>query len=163
TTSSRSISLWRSSDRLIRMKRFRLRRTAIPACRGRDRMLRIGTVSRCACATPKISVTIALACAVLHAVLVCSPQLLWGANDHARSSRKLSFNREIRPILAENCFKCHGPDAKQRKGKLRLDDEHAAKAAAGSGSVAIVPGKVEESELYNRITAEDADVRMPPK
>ena len=77
--------------------------------------------------------------------------------------RKLSFNRDIRPILADNCFKCHGPDAKQRKGKLRLDDERAAKGPAGSGSTAIVPGKIDESELYARINAHDADLRMPPK
>ena len=85
------------------------------------------------------------------------------ADDAVRGSAKLSFNRDIRPILADKCFKCHGPDAKQRKGKLRLDDERDAKGPAGSGSVAIVPGKVDESELYARITSQDADERMPPK
>ncbi len=85
------------------------------------------------------------------------------AEDPVSSRHKLSFNRDIRPILADKCFKCHGPDARQRKGKLRLDDERAAKAPAGSGSVAIVPGKIDESELYARITADDPEERMPPK
>ncbi len=79
------------------------------------------------------------------------------------SPKKLAFNRDIRPILAENCFKCHGPDAKQRKGKLRLDDERSAKGTAASDNVAIVPGKVLESELYRRITTDDVLERMPPK
>ena len=84
------------------------------------------------------------------------------ARDDGRPPRKLSFNRDIRPILADKCFKCHGPDARQRKAKLRLDNERDAKAPAGSGSAAIVPGKIDESELYARITSEDADERMPP-
>ncbi|MFI5457224.1 MAG: PSD1 and planctomycete cytochrome C domain-containing protein [Isosphaerales bacterium] len=82
----------------------------------------------------------------------------------ARSAtpKKVAFNRDIRPILADKCFKCHGPDAKERKGKLRLDNRRDATAPAGSGSPAIVPGKLDDSELYLRITAEDADERMPP-
>jgi hypothetical protein len=77
-------------------------------------------------------------------------------------SKKVSFSRDIRPILADKCFKCHGPDAKERKGKLRLDNRKDATAPAASGEIPIVPGKVDESELYRRITAEDADERMPP-
>ncbi len=78
------------------------------------------------------------------------------------ASRKVAFARDIRPILAEKCFRCHGPDAKQRKGKLRLDNRRDATAPAASGSPAIVPGNLDESELYQRITAEDPDQRMPP-
>jgi mono/diheme cytochrome c family protein len=70
----------------------------------------------------------------------------------------ISFDRQIRPILAENCFACHGPDAKQRKAKLRLDLKE---AALGSG--VIVPGKSGESELYSRVSSDDAQQRMPPK
>ena len=77
-------------------------------------------------------------------------------------SKSVSFNRDIRPILADKCFKCHGPDAGERKGKLRLDNARDAAAPAASGSVAIVPGKLDDSELYQRITATDADERMPP-
>jgi Protein of unknown function (DUF1553)/Protein of unknown function (DUF1549)/Planctomycete cytochrome C len=77
-------------------------------------------------------------------------------------SKSAEFNRDIRPILADKCFKCHGPDARERKGKLRLDNDRDARAPAASGSAAIVPGKPDESELYQRIIAEDADERMPP-
>jgi hypothetical protein len=77
-------------------------------------------------------------------------------------SAGVSFNRDIRPILADKCFKCHGPDARERKGKLRLDNGNDARAPAASGSAAVVPGKVDDSELYQRITSTDADQRMPP-
>lgn len=66
------------------------------------------------------------------------------------------FNRDIRPILSENCFFCHGPDSAKREAGLRLDDEDAAKEAA------IVAGDVEASELIARIISTDPDVRMPP-
>lgn len=75
---------------------------------------------------------------------------------------KVDFNRDIRPILAENCVACHGPDEPKRKAKLRLDTAEGALAEAASGSAAIVPGKPDESELYLRITAEDPEERMPP-
>jgi hypothetical protein len=79
-----------------------------------------------------------------------------------KRSGSLSFNRDIRPILADKCFNCHGPDATQRKAKLRLDRPETATAPAASGSPAIVPGKPEESELYLRIISTDADEKMPP-
>ncbi len=66
------------------------------------------------------------------------------------------FNQDIRPILSNNCFLCHGPDEGRRKGKLRLDVEAAAKEEV------IVAGKLLESELWARITATDAEKRMPP-
>ena len=71
------------------------------------------------------------------------------AGDGDPSLKKLAFNRDIRPILADKCFKCHGPDAKQRKGKLRLDDDRAAQGRRRHRAAsAIVPGKLDESELY---------------
>ena len=73
----------------------------------------------------------------------------------------VDFNREIRPILSENCFQCHGPDAANRKGKLRLDTESGAKAKQGD-STAIVPGKPDESAIIVRINHLDPDDRMPP-
>jgi hypothetical protein len=76
--------------------------------------------------------------------------------------RTVRFNRDIRPILADKCFQCHGPDASQRKAQLRLDRLASATAPAASGSPAIVPGQLEESELYERITSPDVEVRMPP-
>ena len=79
--------------------------------------------------------------------------------DHKKS---VSFTRDIRPILADKCFKCHGPDAGERKGKLRLDNAKDATSLAASGSAAIVPGKLDDSELYQRIISADGEERMPP-
>src|SRR5947208_16260575 len=67
------------------------------------------------------------------------------------------YNRDVRPILAENCFACHGPDSAARKAKLRLDRRDEAISAG-----AIAPGKPDESEMIERIFAEDASQRMPP-
>src|SRR5205807_3142948 len=75
----------------------------------------------------------------------------------ARDGDKLEFNRDIRPILAENCFACHGPDKAARKADLRLDRrEEALKGEA------IVPGKPDKSLLVERIFADDPSQRMPP-
>ncbi len=73
----------------------------------------------------------------------------------------VAFNRDIRPILSDHCYPCHGPDPAKRKAGLRLDLESSAKADR-DGRRAIVPGDLEASELCRRITAEDADERMPP-
>ena len=75
------------------------------------------------------------------------------------ASAPLDFNREIRPILSDKCFSCHGPDKKKRKGKLRLDLEKSAKNPKKS---VVVPGKPKESELIYRITTDDGDDLMPP-
>jgi hypothetical protein len=80
---------------------------------------------------------------------------LWATPAWAQD--KVLFNRDIRPILSDTCFQCHGPDKKQRKAKLRLDDR-----AVALKMEAIVPGKPEASELVARIFATDADERMPP-
>src|SRR6187399_2795722 len=71
------------------------------------------------------------------------------------------YARDVRPILSEHCFACHGPDAKKRKSKLALDDAASATVDRG-GYAAIVPGDVEASELVRRIEAEALDERMPP-
>ncbi|HVJ83872.1 MAG TPA: PSD1 and planctomycete cytochrome C domain-containing protein [Planctomycetia bacterium] len=72
------------------------------------------------------------------------------------------FTASVRPILAQNCFKCHGPDASARKANLRLDQRRHALAPAESGAIPIVPGKPDASELVRRILAEDEEERMPP-
>jgi mono/diheme cytochrome c family protein len=72
------------------------------------------------------------------------------------------FNAEVRPILSGNCFKCHGPDDKGRKAKLRLDVRDAATRPAKSGETAIVAHAPERSELIKRIGSADPDEVMPP-
>ncbi len=74
----------------------------------------------------------------------------------------LDYGRQIRPILSNNCFKCHGPDEKERKGGLRLDLRSDALKPAESGAPAIVPGKPAESGLVSRVTSTDAGELMPP-
>ena len=84
------------------------------------------------------------------------------ANEPA-SSRKIDFNYDIRPILSDKCFNCHGPDPRKRKAGLRLDTKDGAFARLKSDGHAIVPGNPDDSELVARITAEDEADRMPPK
>ena len=78
------------------------------------------------------------------------------------TSAGLSFNDDIRPILSENCFACHGPDAPRREAGLRLDRFEDATAELDSGSRGIVPGDTAASELLTRITSTDPDIVMPP-
>lgn len=77
------------------------------------------------------------------------------------AAEKVDFSRDIRPLLADACFRCHGPDAAARKADLRLDVPTGL-AAQDQGQVAIVPGHPEQSELMRRISHADADQRMPP-
>ncbi len=77
-------------------------------------------------------------------------------------AEKVNFNRDVRPILSDTCFHCHGPDEKERKGGLRLDIREAALKGGESGP-AFVPGKPEESELVKRLHPADPDDLMPPK
>ncbi|MCB1123934.1 MAG: hypothetical protein KJT03_20440, partial [Verrucomicrobiae bacterium] len=74
---------------------------------------------------------------------------------------EVSFNRDIRPILSDKCFRCHGPDANAREADLRLDLEGWAKQDLG-GYAAIVPGDPDKSELIWRITEEFEEEVMPP-
>lgn len=77
--------------------------------------------------------------------------------EHPQSEgADIDFNRDVRPILAENCFLCHGPDPGTREGELRLDQEAAAKESA------VVPGNSADSKLIHRIVSDDPDTRMPP-
>ncbi len=98
-------------------------------------------------------------CSVL--ILVLMP-LMANIEPAASAAEKLSFNRDIRPILSDACFQCHGPDEKQRKAGLRLDLREQATHAAESGATAIVPGKADNSELLKRLQSSDPDLRMPP-
>ncbi|WP_461782356.1 PSD1 and planctomycete cytochrome C domain-containing protein [Prosthecobacter sp.] len=78
------------------------------------------------------------------------------------AAEKIVFNRDIRPILSDKCFHCHGPDEKERKSGLRLDVRDAALKPAESGAVAIVPGTPQRSELIARCFTSNEDDLMPP-
>jgi hypothetical protein len=84
-------------------------------------------------------------------VVVALPPARGAAED------RVLFNRDIRPIVAENCFPCHGPDGAARKASLRLDRREVAVKRG-----AIVPGKTDESELVSRVFSDDPAERMPP-
>ena len=107
-----------------------------------------------------------LSCLIDFRALIAFGALLFGSAANAgEPARPIDFNREIRPILSNHCFQCHGPDAKKRKGlskPLRLDTEQGAFADLG-GHAAVVRGNPEESELIRRIESEDADEVMPPR
>ncbi len=79
-----------------------------------------------------------------------------------RADDRIDFNRDVRPILSDTCYKCHGPDTNERQAGLRLDQQESAQGQAESGAIAVVPGKIKESELVRRITSEDEAERMPP-
>jgi hypothetical protein len=102
---------------------------------------------------------------------VCHPMCAAGAlmialispciTSRADTPGEVKFNRDIHPILSENCFACHGPDARQRKSELRLDKKEGLFAKA-KHAVAVVPGEVAKSELATRVSSADPDEVMPP-
>ncbi len=80
----------------------------------------------------------------------------------APSAQTVDFNRDVRPVLAQYCFACHGMDEHSRKGKLRLDLSETAYGSGKSGATAIVPGAPEKSELIHRLFSADEEELMPP-
>jgi hypothetical protein len=99
---------------------------------------------------------VAVACLVLGYA-----RLQPAAADSSSASRPIQFNRDIRPILSENCFVCHGPDNNLRKADLRLDREQDV-LADRDGTRIIVPGKPAQSELWRRLSHAEPGKRMPP-
>lgn len=95
---------------------------------------------------------------VLSAFGLFTAQISGFAADH-----KLEFNRDIRPILSNNCYLCHGPDPKHREGGLRLDQRDGATVKLESGHVGIVPNDPAASEMIKRILSQNPDEQMPPK
>ena len=84
-------------------------------------------------------------------------------NDALFAKDKILFNRDIRPLLSDNCFACHGPDEHERKAKLRLDIKEGGGFENRDGTVAIIPNDPVNSELIARIISGDEDELMPPK
>ncbi|MDG2206978.1 MAG: DUF1549 domain-containing protein, partial [Pirellulales bacterium] len=87
--------------------------------------------------------------------------VLQAEESHPESKEPIDFSRDIRPLLSDRCFHCHGPDAGQRQADLRFDTQEGAFADLG-GYRAVEPGDIAASELIARITSSDTDVRMPP-
>ena len=92
--------------------------------------------------------------AILHTLLL--PLLATPTGDVP-----VTFDRDIRPILSDNCFECHGPDTSTRKAKLRLDIEEGL-FSLRDGRQVVAPGSSATSELFTRITDAEPDSRMPP-
>ena len=76
-------------------------------------------------------------------------------------TKPVDFNREIRPILSDTCFKCHGPDEKKRMAKMRLDETEGLFVDRGGYKI-IVPGNSAQSKIYQKISSKDVAFRMPP-
>ncbi len=112
-------------------------------------MLRFSTV---------IAVLTSLTCSSANSVSGAAQERDANAPDAAV---RIQFNRDVRPILASNCFDCHGFDAKKRQAELRLDTAEGA-LQDHNGSAAIRPGDLSGSEVWNRIVSDDPDVVMPP-
>jgi mono/diheme cytochrome c family protein len=91
-------------------------------------------------------------------MLMVSPVALAGEPN---ASASIAFNRDIRPILSDNCFACHGPDKNKREADLRLDTSEGLTGSDDSVGT-VVPGKPDESEFFARITSRDPEALMPP-
>ncbi|MFP6584512.1 MAG: PSD1 and planctomycete cytochrome C domain-containing protein [Candidatus Hydrogenedentota bacterium] len=79
------------------------------------------------------------------------------------ADRTIEFNRDVRPIISDKCFACHGPDANKREAELRLDEESGIFGTSEMGQPIVEPGDAEESELYFRITEAEGNEKMPPE
>lgn len=104
----------------------------------------------------KRSVQVPMLLLAIHVGLLGSGVIARTLDREGESKPTIDFDRQIRPILSNACFTCHGPDSARREADLRLDDEKSAK------EYAIAPGDSEGSELLRRILSDDPDEQMPP-
>src|SRR6478735_2201280 len=109
-----------------------------------------------------ISKIFSLICCVFICTLIINSCRNAGSHNNALPET-VSYNFDIRPILSDKCFACHGPDAKKRKASFRLDiaDSALAPLKETKGAFAIIPGKPEDSELFKRISSADPTYQMP--
>lgn len=101
---------------------------------------------------------------ILYFIHACNPSASNQSTETEQIPEQISYNFDIRPILSDKCFACHGPDANKREAELRLDiAENAYKALKENPKAhALVPGKPEFSEVFQRISSDDTTVMMPP-
>lgn len=98
---------------------------------------------------------------VLASFLLSTASMVFAAEVEPLPT-KIQFNRDVRPILSENCFACHGPDKNKRKAELRLDMDSGGAFVEHKGHFPIVAGNTAKSELYRRISCKKSDEMMPP-
>ncbi len=101
--------------------------------------------------------------AVVICLAFCLSSAMVCAADTVESEEAIDFGRDIRPLLSDNCFACHGPGESSREGGFRLDDKESVFGEADSGEHPVVPDDLEASELYQRLITDDSDERMPPE
>ena len=112
---------------------------------------------------PKLSLpTLSLPTLSLPTLSLLTLSLLTLSLCSSSMAEPVRFNRDVRRILSDNCFKCHGMDENTREAGLRLDQAEDAQRVLDSGATAIVPGNLKASELIARITSTDPDTKMPP-
>ncbi len=104
--------------------------------------------------------TLAEGCRLFRVLATVAATLSWVGGP--LPAQDVDFNRDVRPLLSNRCFKCHGPDEEKREAGLRLDVRDAAITELDSGTRAIVAGHPADSELIARITSDDPDLVMPP-
>src|SRR5258705_13064827 len=95
---------------------------------------------------------------VIGGAVLAASSLVFAQGQKTQTTIPIDFNRDIRPILSDTCFSCHGPDPTQRKAGLRFDTKDGAFARSG----VIVPGDSLNSRLIKRIAATEPEMRMPP-
>jgi hypothetical protein len=110
------------------------------------------------CLALLVSLSVSAACAARAADGEAQP-----AKGRPDAAKPVDFNRDVRPILAKNCFPCHGSDEAKRAKGLRLDRRESATKPLKSGETAVVPGDPDSSGLIARVTEEDETLRMPPR
>ncbi|MDE0892156.1 MAG: hypothetical protein OSB14_08230, partial [Planctomycetota bacterium] len=94
----------------------------------------------------------------MFSILLCAALFATETGDEG----EVNFARDVRPILSDKCFACHGPDQAARKSQLRLDTREGALKGGRSGFPALTPGDRDESELWAMVSSEFDEERMPP-